>query len=45
MKKTIVALSALVVSAGAMAQSSVTVFGVVDLALRDLKGVGSVKTL
>lgn len=45
MKKTIVALAALVVSAGAMAQSSVTVFGVVDLALRDLKGVSSVKTL
>jgi predicted porin len=45
MKKTIVALAALVVSAGAMAQSSVTVFGVMDLALRDVRGANSLKTL
>jgi predicted porin len=45
MKKTTLALAALLVSAGAMAQSSVTVFGVLDLAARNLKGANSVKYL
>ncbi len=45
MKKTIVALAALVASAGAMAQSSVTVFGVLDVAARNLKGANSGKYL
>ncbi|WP_164846020.1 porin [Inhella crocodyli] len=45
MKKTVVALAALLGSVGAMAQSSVTVFGVIDVAARDLKGANSVKQL
>jgi predicted porin len=44
MKKTLIALSALLAGA-AMAQSSVTVFGIVDLAARNLKGADSVKYL
>ena len=45
MKKTVLALAALVGSVGAMAQSSVTVFGVLDVAARDVKGASSVKQL
>lgn len=45
MKKTVVALAALLGSVGAMAQSSVTVFGVIDVAARNLKGANSVKYL
>ena len=44
MKKTLVALCALLAGT-AMAQSSVTVFGILDVAARDLKGADSVKYL
>lgn len=45
MKKTVLALAAVLASAGAMAQSSVTVFGIVDVAMRSLKGDGTIKLL
>jgi predicted porin len=46
MKKTVLALCAMTLASGAaMAQSSVTVFGVIDLAARNLKGADSVKFL
>lgn len=46
MKKSVLALAALTLASGAaLAQSSVTVFGIVDLAARNLKGADSVKYL
>jgi predicted porin len=46
MKKSVFALAALTLASGAaMAQSSVTVFGIVDLAARSIKGADSVKYL
>lgn len=46
MKKSVLALAALTLASGAaMAQSSVTVFGIVDLAVRNIKGADSVKYL
>lgn len=46
MKKSVLALATLVsLSGAAMAQSSVTVFGIVDLAMRNLKGDDDLKLL
>ncbi len=46
MKKTVLALAALAsLSGAALAQSSVTAFGIIDLAARNLKGADSVKYL
>lgn len=46
MKKTVLAFAALAsLSGAALAQSSVTVFGVIDLAARNLKGADSIKYL
>ncbi|MFN4115082.1 MAG: porin [Inhella sp.] len=46
MKKTVLAFAALAsVSGAALAQSSVTAFGIIDLAARNLKGADSVKYL
>lgn len=46
MKKSVLALAALTLASGAaMAQSSVTVFGIIDLAARNMKGADTVKYL
>lgn len=46
MKKSVLALAALTLASGAaMAQSSVTVFGIVDTGVRSIKGADSVKYL